>query len=188
MSLEIETLNLGKVENFGYNGPDVSEIILGELPPISFVDFARYSSNTLIIALEGQNDIVRDSIESFTDSHLTKVESLPIRENAPRSLQEDTIDDLEGVLQRMEPNNHNFRSMQILLEEMKSVENNDIPQDLGNPFSIMDSGIMIGEKYRLTVEEFAYFTSYALAGGHFRWGSRGVPRVALMRLREYMIH
>lgn len=179
MSLQIESLNQGKIEKFGYNRSDVSKVRLGELPPLSSIDFARYAGNTLMIALEGQSDELKDSIAKTVNYRLQKIVDLPIREDAPLSFSREVIMGLEEKIEHMHPNNENAAALRQMVEEIEGSEYDDIAADHGNPFTIVDDNILIGEKYLVSVKEFAYFTSYALAGGHFGWGNRGVPRVAL---------
>lgn len=48
MSLRLETLNRGIVEDFGYSYGGVHRVLLGELPPMSTPQFCELAGNALL--------------------------------------------------------------------------------------------------------------------------------------------
>lgn len=179
MSYRIETLNKGTIENFGFLGPDVSKIRLGEMPAIDFEDFCNWSTNTLIVALETADHDLKKEIETIVAGTHGKIKDLSVRED-PLDFRTETRRALAEALEKL-PDNH---VMKVPFEQM--IEELDRSQDSwetaqhydSNPFSIEGGHIVIGNTYKLTLREFAYFSTYVMAGGWFGWDERGIPRPA----------
>lgn len=188
MSYAIETLNSGRAEEFGFLGPDVWRVRLGELAPMKLSQFCAYSAVVLAVSLEGIDPQIREEIAQIVRSAISKVENQKVRPeldfdkvSVPK-----TGEEFFSELEKAKAKGDEERIAQ--LGDVLIANCFEKPKDYPtNPFAIRESHILIGSRYEIDLREFAHFTTYVLTGGFFGWDELGIPKeanLALERLAE----
>ena len=212
MSYSIETLNRGRNDEFGFFGPDVNRVRLGDLPPMNFFQFCTCATISLIISLEGATQTEREKIAKIVDWAILRVKDAKVRPTKtvvnPSRLQqvggkalfacssEDIsltaqevflpVDFYEEIKKAQAVGDEDrLCDLQDELLNAINVANGQEAKDfLVNPFKIRGSRICIGDMYEVNLVEFACFEADIMTGGFAGWESRGIPEEAKINLQK----
>ncbi len=211
MSLNLETLNRGFVENFGYSYGGVQRVLLGELPAMPTPQFCELATQVLL-EISGRLDepswrMIGESLQlAFLRDEQTKVdresifdlpELLPVTKVSDQDLSGEGLGmTLQGVemteelAQRIHDADETERRrlMESLIANL-ILKNGWVAEAYqANPFSLTEDRVLIGTLYELSYLEFAGFVSQILAGGIFGWDeNQGMPKAAkeaIAKLKE----
>jgi len=211
MSLRLETLNQGQVENFGFSHGGTYRVLLGELPAMPTQQFCKLAGDVLIeistlldepewerIGNALQLAFARDAqTPADKESVLDLPEFIPVEKTDERDLSDDNFnillqsltipDDLAERLENATEQEQRKIADDIIANLIIKNGWTAVPYQ-ENPFEITDSGVSIGQKYELSFLEFGLFVSQVLGGGWFGWDKdRGMPKEAkttLDKLRQ----
>lgn len=202
MSLRLETLNKGTVEDFGFSYGGVQRVLLGELPPMPTSQFCQLAGNALleVVAKVDEDTWTRLGQKlrlAFYRDEQTKVDresifDLPemlLVNGLPR--EDISVDDLGLQLQnvvlsddlekRLSDADQDERARIIDSIVANLIVQNGWTAELHqeNPFVIAEDRVIIGEIYELSFLEFGGFVGQILAGGIFGWDQdKGMPKAA----------
>lgn len=180
MSIELETLNQGRVPDFGFWGPDITRVMLGDLPAMRLVDFCRYATNILITVIplikEVERKQIMDSVKWITSTH----EKMSIRPDNEVTEASTYSDERPAV----------FLQDSQQIEEFVSSLNpggKTVVDYTRNPFLVQEGNINIANTYLVAPAHFADLTLSILHGGFMGWSEElGVPECADRNLRRLL--
>lgn len=208
MSLQLETLNKGTVEDFGYSYGGVHRVLLGELPPMPTSQYCELAGNALLQISTQVDEITWEKLgqklrRAFYRDEQTKVdresfldlpEILPINglpgedvsaENLGLQLQNVVLS--AELAQRLSDADPVERAQIFDSIIANLILQNGWTAELyqGNPFVVADDRVIIGGVYELSFLEFGGFVGQVLAGGIFGWDKeKGMPKAAKEVIRK----
>lgn len=190
MSLILETLNRGHVENFGFVF-DSTRIRLGDdLPAMSVPQFCKYSTDAILETFKHIPDPSQASIrkiiamlksstkdltvipyqdpsaetELTTTESIEKIEDIDVRRV---SYPPQIMDDFGKALQEGRLSDALARNLTAAFSEALGVSIHHYSE---NPFRGKGSNIEIEYMYEIALPEFTAFTAHILRGGFLGWG------------------
>lgn len=208
MSLRIETLNEGSVEDFGFSYGGVHRVLLGELPAMPTPQFCELAGKVLLEISEKLDEqdwvllgkrlqlaFVRDEQTKVNKESIFDVpEDLPVQKVS----REDVSDEILGALlenislpkdlaDRLEKAGD--AEKRIIFDSLIAnliIQNGWIANPYSNsPFEIREDHVSIGGVYELSLLEFGSFVAQILAGGFFGWDQeKGMPKAAKETIRR----
>ncbi|MDP3973459.1 MAG: hypothetical protein Q8P92_01370 [Candidatus Daviesbacteria bacterium] len=191
MSLILETLNRGHVENFGFVFDNTRIRLSDDLPAISVPQFCEFSTGAIIQTYNYVDATQKSTVQNLarllrsetaglrvihyqdpsSETELTTTEE--VQESSEDihirrlSYAPQIADDLKKALEEKQLSDELARNLTASYSEALGVSIHNYSE---NPFRRKGVNIEIEHMYEISLPEFSAFTYHILRGGWFGWG------------------
>lgn len=201
MSIVLETLNKGSVENFGFVFDATRIRLSDDLRAISVPQFCRYSTEAIVEAYQLASDDRKVTVLKHIEYLRERTKALRVvpyegpdpitRETTsePMDLADGTdiivrntqwpqklSEELGQAIQTGYFSNKLRRNLQTSFSEELGVNIHDYKE---NPFRLKGAIINIGGLYDVDIVHFSYLSIHILGGGFGGWGDNTIPECAM---------